>query len=226
MEKPGQHLVEQTILWVGTTVLHIGLLVLGGPHTQTPPQMQVGSVCAESVIFQIEVFTVFYAPLPGPGHVSARSAFKFQHLTTFVPEMSWEEEPHTSPLWSEIGLWSYSDLWCFSTSSFMSQEDTRWSAAPSGRHQEQPLSQGNERLPCFCPSCAKRSCHSRRWVVGSLQSTTESGCMYPRVWRRQLAITYLFSFLLNLYAFSSMLSWMPWKPFSFDWQVLTVSGFK
>lgn len=66
IEKQGQCLVEQSILLIGTTALHIRLLILGGSYTQTPPQTQVGTVCAESVIFQVEVLTFFNPPCARP----------------------------------------------------------------------------------------------------------------------------------------------------------------
>lgn len=139
-----------------------------------------------------------FSILPVPGHGSAFSAFKFQHLTILVLGMCRVREPHTGPLWSEIGLWSSLDLWYFGTSSFMSQEDTRWKSA-----NDQQLHLG-------------RHCHWARGKniylaavlhVPNLAATPvgglgalfrvpqKGGCVYPRVWRRQSA-SCIFVFLL------------------------------
>lgn len=126
------------------------------------------------------------------------SAFKFQHLTILVLRMSREREPHTCPLWSEIGLWSSLDLWYFDTSSFMSQEDTRWKYANDqqlhlGRHCH--WARGRNiylAVVLHVPNLAATPVGG----LGTLsQVPQKGGCMYPRVWRGQLA-SCIFVFLL------------------------------
>lgn len=139
-----------------------------------------------------------FSTLPVPGRGSAFSALKFQHLTILVLRMSGEREPPTSPLWSEIGLCSSLDLCYFGTSSFMSQEDTRWKSANDqqlhlGRHCH--WARGRD----IYLAAVLHMPYLAATPVGGLgtlfQVPQKGGCMYPRVWRRQLA-SCIFVFLL------------------------------
>lgn len=170
-----------------------------------------------------------FSTLPVPGRGSAFSALKFQHLTILVLRMSREREPRTGPLWSEIGLCSSLDLCYFGTSSFMSQEDTRWKSA-----NDQQLHLGRH-----CHWARGRNIYFAAVLhmpylaatpVGGLgalfQVPQKGGFLYPRVWRRQSVLHICFPFDWIWTPSPLCSAGMPGQTFSFDWQVLAVSGFE